>query len=200
MKPVVFVVALGIGFVLGARAGRGRYEQIKRTASRVAESDVVKAGVGGAQRLLDDAAPRIQQGVRTFTEQATQTSKRVAEQVGERAQTIVGQVSESAADLQARVSTQAEDLQSRATHTADELRRRSEEQLAEMRRRVDEELEAQAESLVRAGVAREEALVTLEDEADVMVGEPVHDTADADAVTETDAAAEPGDDAEPAAK
>ncbi|MFG1702569.1 YtxH domain-containing protein [Nonomuraea sp. M3C6] len=48
---MTFAVGLAIGYVLGSRAGRERYEQIKRTAQRVADSPRVQeiAGVVGAQ-------------------------------------------------------------------------------------------------------------------------------------------------------
>ncbi|MFI7451431.1 YtxH domain-containing protein [Nonomuraea sp. NPDC049714] len=46
-----FVMGLAVGYVLGSRAGRERYEQIKRTAQRVADNPRVQeaAGVVGAQ-------------------------------------------------------------------------------------------------------------------------------------------------------
>ncbi|WP_214415959.1 YtxH domain-containing protein [Sphaerisporangium fuscum] len=48
---LTFTVGLAIGYVLGSRAGRERYEQIKRVAQRVADSPMVQqaAGVAGAQ-------------------------------------------------------------------------------------------------------------------------------------------------------
>jgi hypothetical protein len=48
---MTFVVGLAAGYVLGSRAGRERYEQIKRMAQRVADSPRVQeaAGVVGAQ-------------------------------------------------------------------------------------------------------------------------------------------------------
>ena len=44
------VVGFGLGYVLGSRAGRARYEQIKRTADKVWHSDPVQkaSGVVGA--------------------------------------------------------------------------------------------------------------------------------------------------------
>ncbi len=46
-----FAVGLAVGYVLGSRAGRERYEQIKRVTQRVADSPMVQqaAGVAGAQ-------------------------------------------------------------------------------------------------------------------------------------------------------
>jgi hypothetical protein len=48
---VTFVAGLAIGYVLGAKAGTARYEQIARTARRIADSPTVQetAGVVGAQ-------------------------------------------------------------------------------------------------------------------------------------------------------
>lgn len=48
---ITFVAGLAIGYVLGAKAGRARYEQLARTARKVADSPLVQevAGVVGAQ-------------------------------------------------------------------------------------------------------------------------------------------------------
>lgn len=48
---ITFVAGLAVGYVLGAKAGKARYEQIVRTARRIAESPAVQetAGVLGAQ-------------------------------------------------------------------------------------------------------------------------------------------------------
>ncbi|MCT9933646.1 YtxH domain-containing protein [Planotetraspora sp. A-T 1434] len=47
----MFAAGLAVGYVLGTRAGRERYEQIKRMAQRVADSPSVQeaAGLVGAQ-------------------------------------------------------------------------------------------------------------------------------------------------------
>ncbi|MEW9527733.1 YtxH domain-containing protein [Microbispora sp. NPDC049125] len=47
----MFATGLAIGYVLGTRAGRERYEQIKRFTQRVADSPTVQeaAGLVGAQ-------------------------------------------------------------------------------------------------------------------------------------------------------
>lgn len=48
---MMFAAGLAVGYVLGTRAGRERYEQIKRMAQRVADSPTVQeaAGLVGAQ-------------------------------------------------------------------------------------------------------------------------------------------------------
>ncbi|MEV7007779.1 YtxH domain-containing protein [Streptosporangium sp. NPDC051022] len=48
---LMFGVGLAIGYVLGSRAGRERYEQLKRMAQRVSDSPAVQeaAGLVGAR-------------------------------------------------------------------------------------------------------------------------------------------------------
>jgi hypothetical protein len=45
----VFLAGLGIGFVLGARAGRERYEQMRRLARKVADNPTVQQAAGALQ-------------------------------------------------------------------------------------------------------------------------------------------------------
>jgi uncharacterized protein YjbJ (UPF0337 family) len=48
MKKLSLLFAAGVGYVLGARAGRGRYEQIKSTAQKFAGDPRVQAATGKA--------------------------------------------------------------------------------------------------------------------------------------------------------
>ncbi len=80
MRKATFIVGLGVGYVLGSRAGRERYETLRRTARQVKDSPAVQeaAGVLGAQasQLADSARAKagaqvsnsLQQGVRSATE------------------------------------------------------------------------------------------------------------------------------------
>ena len=47
---VTFAAGVAVGYVLGARAGRERYEQIKRAARRLADSPAVQAAAGVVQQ------------------------------------------------------------------------------------------------------------------------------------------------------
>lgn len=47
---VTFAAGIAVGYVLGARAGRERYEQIKRAAQRLADSPAVQAAAGVVQQ------------------------------------------------------------------------------------------------------------------------------------------------------
>ena len=60
---IAFLTGLAAGFVLGARAGRGRYEQIKKLARRTADSPAVQQAAGALQaraaELLKSATHRV---------------------------------------------------------------------------------------------------------------------------------------------
>jgi hypothetical protein len=53
---LVFVIGLGIGFVLGARAGRERYEQLRKLARKAADSPAVQQAAGAVQAQAADMA------------------------------------------------------------------------------------------------------------------------------------------------
>jgi hypothetical protein len=49
MSKLTLTLAFGAGYVLGAKAGRGRYEQIKARAAKVAENPRVQAATDTAK-------------------------------------------------------------------------------------------------------------------------------------------------------
>lgn len=64
---IAFVAGAAVGYVLGARAGRRRYEQIKAAADRVWNDrnvqDQVGNVVGTVQGFVKDKAPEVQGAV-----------------------------------------------------------------------------------------------------------------------------------------
>lgn len=64
---LTFITGVAVGYVLGARAGRERYEQLRKSAQRIAQNPAVRntvesAGHNGrvwALRAADSAATRI---------------------------------------------------------------------------------------------------------------------------------------------
>jgi hypothetical protein len=59
------VVGAAIGYVLGARAGRERYEQIVSLARKVVGSQTVQSTAGVLQAQVDDLRNRARDVVRT---------------------------------------------------------------------------------------------------------------------------------------
>jgi hypothetical protein len=56
---IVFVAGAALGYVLGARAGRRRYEQIKAGAERLWNDPNVQKGVDEVQGFVKDHTPDV---------------------------------------------------------------------------------------------------------------------------------------------
>lgn len=56
-----FLVGAAAGYVLGARAGRERYEAIVRASRRVAGSQTVQSAAGVLQAQVDEVTARVRQ-------------------------------------------------------------------------------------------------------------------------------------------
>lgn len=53
------IVGFAVGYVLGAKAGRERYEQIRATFDRLASSEPVQHFAENAMDLADDATAKL---------------------------------------------------------------------------------------------------------------------------------------------
>lgn len=56
MKKLTLLVGIGIGYVLGSRAGRERFEQIRSGTRKVASSAPVQAATEKAQEAVKEGA------------------------------------------------------------------------------------------------------------------------------------------------
>ena len=67
MRKLTILLAGGIGYVLGARAGRERYEQIRRVATRDKENPTVQSAASSAADAAREAAPVVKDKVTNAT-------------------------------------------------------------------------------------------------------------------------------------
>ena len=63
MRKLTALVAAGVGYVLGARAGRQRYEQLRQAATRVRSNPKVQQTTQQAADAAKGAAPVIKEKV-----------------------------------------------------------------------------------------------------------------------------------------
>ena len=56
---ILFVAGLGIGYVLGTRAGREKYEQLKSAAMKLWNDPRVQRQVDAAESFVKDKAPDV---------------------------------------------------------------------------------------------------------------------------------------------
>lgn len=67
----LFFLGLGLGYVLGTRAGRRRYEQIKTAAQNIWESEPVQWSVHQAQEAVGDVADDVLTAAKRVIHQVT---------------------------------------------------------------------------------------------------------------------------------
>lgn len=67
---IAFVFGAAVGYVLGARAGRERYEQIKRGAEKLWQTELVQKGVGAARGVVGDRVDELKTYLRRTASEA----------------------------------------------------------------------------------------------------------------------------------
>lgn len=85
---ILIVTGLAVGYVLGARAGRERYEQIKRTATKFWHDPRVQQQVDRVEDFAKDKAPEVVDFI-------SDNAKKVAGQVKSKASDVRGSGSSS---------------------------------------------------------------------------------------------------------
>lgn len=81
MSKITLAAAFAAGYVVGAKAGRERYEQIR----------------SGAQKVADN--PRVQAATDTAKEKAAEVASSVAESAKEKAGEVAGAAKQKATDV-----------------------------------------------------------------------------------------------------
>jgi hypothetical protein len=75
MRRLIFVAGVGVGYVLGSRAGRERYEQLKGRAQQAWGRDDVQEKVHAATQAVRDQAPAVAEKVGQTTKAAASAVK-----------------------------------------------------------------------------------------------------------------------------
>lgn len=128
-KKLTLAAAFGIGYTLGAKAGRERYEQIKSTAQQVKDDPRVQDAAAKAEHLVRDAAttikddPRVQDAVQraeTLVGDAADKAKDVTADVKDAA--TEGDAADKAKDIASDAKDKVRDLQDQAKHKADDVK------------------------------------------------------------------------------
>ncbi|MEZ0065591.1 hypothetical protein ABIA32_001591 [Streptacidiphilus sp. MAP12-20] len=63
MRKLTFIAGLAIGYVLGTRAGRERYEQLRKTARDLQQTSAVQSATRNAKQAAGSAASKAGQAV-----------------------------------------------------------------------------------------------------------------------------------------
>ena len=120
---ILFVVGLGVGYVLGTRAGRERYEQIRKAADNVWNAPAVQQGVGNvkdfAMSRVGDLSDTVLDGVKGLIGNATKGSGATKYDVRNAARSAKESISKAADAAKSAVDDAASKLDDAVDDTAD---------------------------------------------------------------------------------
>ncbi|MHB1171597.1 MAG: hypothetical protein ACYCZY_03705 [Lacisediminihabitans sp.] len=172
---ILFLVGLGVGYVLGARAGRARYEQLKAKATEAWEDPRARKVVAETQEFVKENAPIVQARVAAAAStaaSATVSGARIAaEKTAETAREFSGRVATTAKGASAKVAETAKGASGRAAETASAVKDRLVDTSTSIRDRAsgtaslikDRGEEMLDQAIISASKTRDEALEDDED-------------------------------------
>ena len=154
MNRVLFLVGAGVGYVLGARAGRERYEQIVSLAEQAVQSaPAQKAGAFAQEQLV-----ALADGIADLTGQLQEQSKDFAPKLVHTAESLRDDLARRAADLGEQFQRNRELLDEAVESTRERI-----DGVAERNR------EKQLQEVLSVGDRRDETLDDLANEHDEMI-------------------------------
>ena len=122
----LFVVGLGVGYVLGTRAGRERYEQIRRAAQSVWNQPTVQEGVeavkGFAMTRGGDLSDTVLDGAKQFVRKVSSTQDTAKRDVSSAAKSAKSAVDDAAGALDDTIDAAAKTATSAAESAASAAR------------------------------------------------------------------------------
>ena len=162
MNPRILALAVGvaIGYVLGTRDGRARYDQMKAKATELWEDPRVVRARKDVETYARQQAPVIRERAEAAAKAAPGVAKDVAGKVATVASDVAGQVADTAKDVAAKTTATAKDVSAKAAATAKDVRAQATKVAGDLRERGEDLVESAVET---AGRAREAALDTVSD-------------------------------------
>ncbi|MDF1480090.1 protoporphyrinogen oxidase [Leifsonia sp. H3M29-4] len=154
MNPRIFMLGLGlaVGYVLGTRDGRERYDQMKAWVTGIWEDPRVAKARHDVEVYARQQAPIIRERAEAAAKAAPGVAKDAATKVAATAKDVAHTVGDTAKDLADRAGDTAKDIADRAGKLAGDLRERGEA--------------AVDNAVATAGKARERVLDVIDDEDD----------------------------------
>jgi gas vesicle protein len=165
MNPRLIMLGLGIalGYVLGTRDGRERYDAMKAKVTELWEDPRVAKARKDVEEYARTQAPIIRERAEAAAKAAPGVAKDVADKVGATAKDVAGQVSTTAKDVAGKATATAKDVAEKATATAKDVADRAKDVAADLRERGENLVDS---AVSTAGQARDAALDVLDDEDD----------------------------------
>ena len=158
MNPRLFALGLGvaIGYVLGTRAGRERYDQMKTAVTALWEDPRVAKARADVETYAKQQAPIIR-------ERAETAAKDVAAKTSAVASDVAAKSAATAKDVAAKTSATAKVVASKVADTANDVAAGASKVAADLRERGETVVDSAASSV---GAVRDAALAAVESDDD----------------------------------
>lgn len=111
-KLFPFAFGVGVGYVLGAKAGKERYEQIKHTSQKIWENDHVQSSVDKVATTAKDVAA-------TQAEKAKEAAASAFDKVQDKAGEVADEAEEKAKEAAEAAEEVVEDVKDKADKKGD---------------------------------------------------------------------------------
>ena len=123
MNPRILILGIGvaIGYVLGTRDGRERYDAIKAKVTELWEDPRVAKARKDVEAYARQQAPIIRERAEAAAKAAPGVAKDVAEQVSATAKDVAAKTTATAKDVAAKTSATAKDVAAKTTATAKDV-------------------------------------------------------------------------------
>lgn len=114
---LAFIAGAGIGYVLGARAGRGQYEKIKTQAANVWNDPKVQNGIKTAEETIKEQAPVVAEKAKEAAVAGAEKAKEAAAAGTEKAKEKAEDIKDARAE--AKTEKQVEKAEAKAEKEAE---------------------------------------------------------------------------------
>ena len=120
MRKIAFVAGIGVGYVLGARAGKQRYEQIKAQADKAWHNPQVQEKVTAAQETVKAKAPVVGQKAKEAAGTAASAAASTAKDAASSAKDAASSAKDSAKETAASAKDAAATAKDKANNVGNE--------------------------------------------------------------------------------
>ncbi|MEP6480485.1 MAG: protoporphyrinogen oxidase [Rhodoglobus sp.] len=176
MNPRIFVLAFGIaiGYVLGTRDGRERYDAMKARVTKIWEDPRVAKARKDVEAYAREQAPIIRERAETVARDTAARTSAVAKDVAVNtaavAKDVAAKTTATAKDVAAKTTATAKDVAAKVTDAAGDARVQATKVAGDVREqatKVAGDIRGRGEAAVTAvGNVRDDALDALDDDDD----------------------------------
>lgn len=169
MNPRLIMLGIGVavGYVLGTRDGRERYDAMKATVVKYWENPRVARARKDVETYARQQAPIIRERAEAVAKAApgvvADTAKDVADKVSTTAKDVAAKTSATAKDVAEKATATAKDVAAKVGDTASDVRDQAVKVAADLRERGEAVLD---NAVHTAGEARDKVLDVIDDEDD----------------------------------